>query len=57
MGRNRYQFSQPDQPHFMTITVLHWIAVFTWPGNEVMLTGLSIEDTQAQEIILVVMDY
>jgi len=36
MGRSRYlftqpDFTQPDQPHFMTLTVLHWIPVFTRP--------------------------
>ena len=113
MGRGRYQF---NQSHFTTITVLHWIAVFTRPetaaillnslrqlreaagknipsssprrrgsiavvdsrlrGNDEsryilqchfpyarvtlenpMHSGLSIGDTQAPEIILVVMDY
>jgi len=31
MGRSRYRFTQPNQPHFMTLTVLHWIPVFTRP--------------------------
>ncbi|MFT7560360.1 MAG: putative transposase [Flavobacteriales bacterium] len=31
MGRSRYKFTQPEQPHFMTVTVLHWIPVFTRP--------------------------
>lgn len=31
MGRSRYKFTQPDQMHFMTLTVLHWIPVFTRP--------------------------
>ena len=31
MGRSRYQFTSPEQPHFMTLTVLHWIPVFTRP--------------------------
>ncbi len=31
MGRSRYIFTQPDQAHFMTLTVLHWIPVFTRP--------------------------
>ncbi|USE37433.1 transposase [Endozoicomonas sp. SCSIO W0465] len=29
MGRSRYSFIQPDKPHFLTLTVLHWIPVFT----------------------------
>ncbi|MDC9719328.1 MAG: transposase [Gammaproteobacteria bacterium] len=31
MGRSRYKFTQPDQPHFITLTVLHWIPIFTRP--------------------------
>lgn len=31
MGRSRYKFTEPDQAHFMTLTVLHWIPVFTRP--------------------------
>jgi len=31
MGRDRYRFTQPNAPHFMTCTVLHWIPVFTRP--------------------------
>lgn len=31
MGRDRYKFGQPNAPHFMTCTVLHWIPVFTRP--------------------------
>ena len=41
MGRSRYQITQPDQPNFMTITVLHWIAVFTRPETvAILLTSL-----------------
>jgi len=29
MGRSRYVITQPEQPHFVTMTVLHWIPVFT----------------------------
>jgi len=31
MGRSRYKIIFPDQPHFITLTVLHWIPVFTRP--------------------------
>ena len=31
MGRNRYRITDPQQPHFITLTVLHWIPVFTRP--------------------------
>jgi len=31
MGRSRYKITDPEQPHFITLTVLHWISVFTRP--------------------------
>lgn len=31
MGRSRYKITEPSQPHFVTLTVLHWIPVFTRP--------------------------
>ncbi|HFE38474.1 MAG TPA: transposase [Gammaproteobacteria bacterium] len=31
MGRSRYTITQPESPHFITLTVLHWIPVFTRP--------------------------
>ena len=31
MGRSRYKITDPEQPHFITLTVLHWIPVFTRP--------------------------
>ena len=41
MGRSRYRFTQPDQPHFMTLTVLHWIPVFTRPETvNILLSSL-----------------
>ena len=33
MGRSRYKITQPQQPHFITLTVLHWIPVFTRPDT------------------------
>jgi len=29
MARSRYQYGEPDQPHFLTATVLEWLPVFT----------------------------
>ncbi|EIC31465.1 REP-associated tyrosine transposase [Methylomicrobium album] len=41
MGRSRYRFIHPDQPHFMTLTVLHWIPVFTRPATvEILFESL-----------------
>ena len=31
MGRSRYKITEPQLPHFTTMTVLHWIPVFTRP--------------------------
>ena len=31
MGRSRYKIVDPELPHFVTCTVLHWIPVFTRP--------------------------
>jgi hypothetical protein len=33
MGRSRYKITQPQQVHFVTLTVLHWIPVFTRPDT------------------------
>ncbi len=29
MGRSRYKIYEPTHPHFITCTILHWIAIFT----------------------------
>jgi len=29
MGRSRYKIYEPSNPHFITLTVLHWIPLFT----------------------------
>ncbi|EGV16547.1 REP-associated tyrosine transposase [Thiocapsa marina] len=31
MARTRYRFASPDQPHFMTSTVVEWLPIFTRP--------------------------
>jgi len=31
MGRSRYKITNPELPHFITLTVLHWIPIFTRP--------------------------
>jgi putative transposase len=31
MGRSRYVITEPDQPHFLTCTVMEWLPVFTRP--------------------------
>ncbi len=33
MGRSRYTITEPKQPHFVTLTVIHWIPVFTRPDT------------------------
>jgi REP element-mobilizing transposase RayT len=29
MGRTRYKIYEPTHPHFVTCTILHWLAIFT----------------------------
>ncbi len=41
MGRSRYKITAPQQAHFVTLTVLHWIPVFTRPKTvEILLDSL-----------------
>jgi len=41
MGRSRYKITNPELPHFITLTVLHWIPVFTRPETvSVLLESL-----------------
>ena len=38
MGRGRYKIYEPTYPHFITLTVLHWIPLFTNPQSvEILL--------------------
>ena len=37
MGRSRYKITNPESPHFITLTVLHWIPVFTRPDTVIIL--------------------
>ena len=41
MGRSRYKITEPQQPHFVTLTVSHWIPVFTRPETvEILFDSL-----------------
>lgn len=41
MGRSRYKLTDATQAHFVTLTVLHWIPVFTRPETvEILLDSL-----------------
>lgn len=41
MGRSRYKIIHPELPHFVTLTVLHWIPVFTRPATvQILLDAL-----------------
>ena len=41
MGRSRYKIIEPQQPHFVTLTVLHWIPIFMRPATvEILLDSL-----------------
>ena len=37
MGRSRYKITNPELPHFITLTVLHWIPVYTRPDTVIIL--------------------
>ncbi|MDG3088238.1 hypothetical protein P7F88_20050 [Vibrio hannami] len=42
MGRSRYKITQQNAPHFVTLTVLHWIPVFTRPQTvDILLESLA----------------
>jgi len=41
MGRSRYKITDPQATHFITLTVLHWIPVFTRPATvEILLNAV-----------------
>jgi hypothetical protein len=41
MGRSCYKITDPQQPHFVMLTVLHWIPVFTRPNTvDILLNTL-----------------
>ncbi len=41
MGRSRYKITNPELPHFIALTVLHWIPVFTRPETvKILLDAL-----------------
>jgi len=42
MGRSRYKITNSELPHFITLTVLHWIPVFTRPETvNILLESLT----------------
>jgi len=47
MGRSRYKIVDDKLPHFVTLTVLHWIPVFTRPAT-VSIILLSLQHLMAQ---------
>ena len=51
MGRDRYKITDPNQPHFMTCTVLHWIPVFTRPDTVTLVLD-SLRYLQAEGLRL-----
>ena len=51
MGRSRYHFTDPALPHFVTLTVLHWIPVFTRPATvDIVLNSLRHLQTETLKI-------
>ncbi|QXI26859.1 REP-associated tyrosine transposase [Pseudomonas vanderleydeniana] len=45
MGRSRYTIIEPDQPHFLTCTVMEWLPLFTRPA----LVSLLLESWRYQQ--------
>ena len=42
MGRSRYKITDNNAPHFLTFTVLNWLAVFTRPDTvQIILDALT----------------
>jgi len=51
MGRSRYKITQQNAPHFVTLTVLHWIPVFTRPATvDIILDSLRFLMTEGLQI-------
>ena len=51
MGRSRYKITNPDSPHFITCTILHWIPVFTRPETvNILLDSLSFLSQDGMKI-------
>jgi len=48
MGRSRYIITETNQPHFMTCTVVEWLAVFTRPETvQIILDSWQYQRQQA----------
>ena len=51
MGRSHYHFADTTLPHFVTLTVLHWIPVFTRPATvDILLNSLRHLQTETLKI-------
>jgi hypothetical protein len=51
MGRSRYKITEPQQAHFVTLTVLHWIPVFTRPETvNILLDSLRFLSTEGLNV-------
>jgi hypothetical protein len=48
MGRSRYRVGDPKAPHFVTCTILNWIALFTRPQTvDIILQALQYRQENA----------
>ena len=51
MGRSRYKITNPQAPHFITLTVLHWIPVFTRPETvNILLESLKFLSAEGLKV-------
>jgi len=56
MGRRRYKIIQQAAPHFVTLTVLHWIPAFTRPQPvDIILNSLRFLMVEGEKRIKMIM--
>ena len=49
MGRSRYKIYNPQQPHFLTSTIVNWIPIFTRPTTvKILLNSFQYLQKQHQ---------
>lgn len=49
MGRTRYTITDNSAPHFLTFTILNWLAIFTRPGTvQIILDALLWRQTRRE---------
>ncbi len=52
MGRSRYKIVEPDQPYFLTCTIVNWIPLFTRPATVQIVLDSFVYLQQDQDLKL-----